>query len=214
MPCCGSSAMHFCCASLPRSVSFLVMAASAATLHLQALPACIGSEQRAADRLEQSTVWLQGEVLCLQLRSRKNLPEGSGILKRACSCRASPAICPVHVLWHKFLSQQEVGSKPWAGINPAAARCCLRAVLESLQASLSIVLRRAKLEYVQVNQAQSYSLHDFRRGHAKVRPLPQCFPVRAMECYCLQGHAERRKDAWRNLACRPMEKRRVRQVPR
>ena len=118
----------------------------------QALPTQVNDSSAAQARGAQSVVWREGEELCLRLSTRKNLPCGSGVLRRACSCHGSfLQICPIHVLWDTFLGGL-VGQKPWASSRPATVRSQLRSTLAKLG----------------VPMAGHYGTHDFRRGHAKV----------------------------------------------
>lgn len=119
---------------------------------LQALPLCkMRPDSPGADN-EQTIIWLEGDTVCLRIRRRKNLPRGSGILKRKCSCQGGTNSCAVHTLWHKFLAELPEGARPFAHISAGMARKRLRQILTSLR----------------VPNAQAYGTHDFRRGHADV----------------------------------------------
>ena len=89
-------------------------------------------------------------TLCLQLKSRKNKPEGS-ILKRECWCKGGvhSMTCPIHVIWPQF-ERLAIGTKPFAGITPAKALKTLRWFLHCLN----------------IEGAALYRCHDIRRGHA------------------------------------------------
>ena len=97
-------------------------------------------------------MWRERDELCMRLRVRKNRLEGSGTMRRACSCQATAALCPIHVLWDLFL-REFVRQQPFCHISPALARDGIRATLAGLS----------------VPNAAAYGTHDFRRGHAKVR---------------------------------------------
>ena len=101
--------------------------------------------------LHQSAMWKTGEVICLRLRSRKNAQFGSGIMRRACTCPGSRAMCPVHALWERHFARLPDGSMPWAGMSSGSALSALRNVLTHLA----------------VPCADEYGTHAFRRGHAQ-----------------------------------------------
>ena len=115
----------------------------------EALPAVCGNIGMADSGCEQAVVYLDGDVLCLRLKCRKNKQEGS-LLKRECWCNSCPATCPVHRLWPYLLSCG-LGQKPFAGITPANALTRLRCCLTELR----------------IPEARYYRTHDFRRGHAQ-----------------------------------------------
>ena len=60
-------------------------------------------------------------------------------------------MCPVHALWHGFFEGLAMGATPWARVSAGEVRRKLRVGLVALS----------------VANAESYSTHDFRRGHAK-----------------------------------------------
>ena len=84
---------------------------------------------------EQSVLFLNEDTgeLCLRLHRRKNRPQGS-LLKRVCSCKGSPDMCPIHILWDKYFRQLSPGCAPWKGhISAPQARSRLRDSLRALQ---------------------------------------------------------------------------------
>ena len=120
---------------------------------------------------EQAVLWLNectGE-LCLRLHRRKNREQGS-LLQRVCSCKGSPDICPIHILWDKFFKQLSPGCAPWKShISAPQARSRLRDSLRALQV-VSMLSQRScclRQRICQVPNAAMYGTHDFRRGHAK-----------------------------------------------
>lgn len=117
----------------------------------EALPACKGSPDNPAFSHKQTLIWKEGDAICLRLLRRKNRPQGSGTMRRGCTCRGSDHMCAVHGLWGKFWEHQVEGSQPWLGINPAQARSRLRQLLSRFR----------------VPKAEKYGTHDFRRGHAE-----------------------------------------------
>ena len=88
--------------------------------------------------------------LVLRLARRKNKQHGS-VLWRACCCAHSNKwwLCPVHTLG-RWLSMQLHGARPFAGLRADTARQVLK----------------QRLGRACVEEASSYVLHDFRRGHA------------------------------------------------
>ena len=102
-------------------------------------------------------MWLDGETVCFRMLRRKNRPNGSGVLKRICSCSGGAATCAVHTLWEKFIAPLPDGAHPWQSITAEKARGRLRQVLGRLG----------------VPDAGKFGTQDFRRGHAEVCPL--CF---------------------------------------
>ena len=119
----------------------------------EALPACRSNvaEQESTDA--QTAIWLDADALCIRIKRRKNRQQGSGVLRRKCSCQGDPKTCAIHVLWDKFLAELPLGTCPWACITPAVARDRLRHLLQKLG----------------VPESATYGTHDFRRGHAEVR---------------------------------------------
>ena len=117
----------------------------------EALPACRGSPSNPGLVERQTLIWRDGDTICLRMRRRKNRPQGSGVLRRQCSCSGSVHMCAVHTLWDKFWASRAEGEQPWAHIGPSQARARLRRLLQRLQ----------------VPRAHEYGTHDFRRGHAE-----------------------------------------------
>ena len=84
---------------------------------------------------EQSAVWFDGSAVCLRLLRRKNRHQGSGVLKRICTCDGDPLTCMVHVFWGKFLAELPDGACPWAHVTAAQARARLHRILNVLKVS-------------------------------------------------------------------------------
>ena len=129
------------------------------SLHIfffKALPACLGDPADPDMDSEQTAVWFENDMLCVRLLRRKNRPNGSGVLRRACSCRAdstqSRLTCPVHTLWHNFLAKLPSGAHPWDDVSNSMAISNLREALRAIK----------------VKDADKYWTHDLRRGHADV----------------------------------------------
>ena len=116
----------------------------------------------------QSAIWRDGDEICVRLLRRKNRPQGSGIMRRRCSCAAGVrTCCAVHTLWERFFALLPDGTCPWAAVSPSQA----------------IVRLRRLLEVLGVPDASAYGTHGFRRGHAEVGSWPcACNPCR---CTCL-----------------------------
>ena len=102
---------------------------------------------------EQSIVWREGEEVCLRLRSRKNRRQGSGVMRRACTCAGGKATCMVHTFWDSWMQFWPDGEAPWSP-------CTAQLAITRLRADL------AKLAPV-VTEPEKYGTHDFRRGHAE-----------------------------------------------
>ena len=101
----------------------------------------------------QSTIWRDGDEICLRLLRRKNRPQGSGIMRRRCSCAAGVrTCCAVHTLWERFFALLPDGTCPWAAVSPSQAMTRLRRLLQVLG----------------VPDVSDYGTHGFRRGHAEV----------------------------------------------
>ena len=113
----------------------------------EALPTVCSSTGK-ADSDSQTVLYLNGEVLCLRLKSRKNKLGGS-LLERRCWCKSCTKTCPVHVLWPKLLSLGS-GTKIFGDISPGKALTRLRCCLSEMA----------------VPDAKHYRTHDLRRGHA------------------------------------------------
>ena len=91
-----------------------------------------------------------GEDVVLRLAKRKNRAHGS-TLRRGCWCSSkADTTCPVHVLG-PWLDSLPPGSKPFSGITAVAARRDLK----------------RRLRCLKVKAADTYWLHDLRRGHAQ-----------------------------------------------
>ena len=118
---------------------------------VQALPMCRCDPDSLGASKEQSIIWFDGTAVCLRLLRRKNRPQGSGTLRRVCSCKGCVQTCAVHTLWEGFLAGLPAGTHPWSGLAPGTARDKLRAGLVSLG----------------VPNAGLYGTHDLRRGHAE-----------------------------------------------
>lgn len=119
---------------------------------LQALPACKMQPDAPGSASEQSIIWLENETVCLRLLRRKNRPQGSGVLRRVCTCAGGAATCAVHTLWYQFLAELPDGAHPWRWITAGKARDRLRIILHRLG----------------ISEAGTYGTQDFRRGHAEV----------------------------------------------
>ena len=68
----------------------------------------------------------------------------------ACWCKDCQLTCPVHILWPWF-QKLELGTNPFADINPVQALSTLRCLLQQLE----------------IEEAGQYRTQDLRRGHAK-----------------------------------------------
>ena len=99
----------------------------------------------------QAAIWKDGNQICIMLKTRKNLPGGSGVIRRDCSCPGAVKLCPVHKLWEGFLADVPVGARPWAGTSAAMALGWTRRALRELS----------------VQDAGAHGTHAFRRGHAR-----------------------------------------------
>ena len=118
----------------------------------EALPVQVGSVGGAGEPLppgRHSCVGLRGGDLVLHLARRKNKPHGSTLV-RSCWCAQCKVTCPVHVLG-PWLASWPGGHRPFAHVSARAARVCLRRQLSALGVAC----------------AESYWLHDFRRGHTQ-----------------------------------------------
>ena len=122
----------------------------------EALPACKGEPTNESLLQQQTLIWREGDCVCLRLLRRKNMRQGSGILKRKCSCKDAATdfnrdTCVVHSLWDRFFDKMPEGSQPWRKVTANKARARLREVLTNLD----------------VPEPDTYATHDFRRGHAE-----------------------------------------------
>ena len=98
-------------------------------------------------RESQATLCIEGSVLVLYLRRRKNKPQGSRLV-RSCWCSSSTVTCPLHVIG-KFMAERP-GLPLFPGITSQSALVTLRECLASLATP----------------SASDYRTHDLRRGHA------------------------------------------------
>ena len=105
---------------------------------------------------EQSIIWKDGDEVCLRIARRKNRPNGSGTMRRKCTCKGGQMTCAIHMLWEQFFEKLDDGEKPWAHIAAGTARSRLRQILCRLD----------------IKEAGKYGTQDFRRGHAEA---PLCF---------------------------------------
>ena len=156
----GSICLSFACAI--RSVSIgLCRCAISVYGHdgasMKALPMCRASPCSTIAAQEQTIIWRDGDEVCIRIARRKNRPNGSGTLRRKCTCCGGAWTCAVHMLWDQYFALLDDGAKPWAQITAGKARERLRRILERLR----------------VPDACKYGTHDFRRGHAEAT---QCLP--------------------------------------
>lgn len=122
-----------------------------------------------ADRA-QSIIWRDGDEICVRLLRRKNLPRGSGTMRRKCSCAAGVrTCCAVHTLWERFFALLPDGTCPWAAVSP----------------SLAIARLRRLLQVLGVPDVNAYGTHGFRRGHAEVGRFGPCACKNRCTCICL-----------------------------
>ena len=119
----------------------------------QALPACKGSPDTPGLAEKQTLIWKDEQGVCIRILRRKNRPQGSGVLRRVCSCAGGQKTCVVHKLWETFLEPLPVGAEPWKSLQPGHVRSRLRRLLNILG----------------VPDAAKYATQDFRRGHAEAR---------------------------------------------
>jgi len=136
---------------LSYAMLWLISYAFLLRLPSEALPLCKLRPGDSRAPGEQTIIWREGDEVCLRMLRRKNRPNGSGTLRRMCTCRGSVSTCIVHTLWDRFLAKLDEGAKPWAGISEGMAMARLRKILERLS----------------VPDAAKYGTHDFRRGHAE-----------------------------------------------
>ena len=131
----------------PFAMAYLTSYVFLLRLPSECLPICTGSVGNSADG--QAIIEVNSEKVSLQLRSRKNRPNGS-LLVRKCWCNSCMETCPVHVLGAYY---EGLGNdvSPFGHITAAAALEMLRCMLEKLE----------------VENARFYRTHDFRRGHAR-----------------------------------------------
>ena len=116
----------------------------------EALPMCRESGGMAAHgQAGNSCIRRVGDEVVLNLRTRKNRRQGSTLTRR-CWCSKSVETCPLHVLWPFFEGLPE-GSQPFRALR-----------MESVLMRL-----RLRLRALNVENANDYRTHDFRRGHAR-----------------------------------------------
>jgi hypothetical protein len=116
----------------------------------EGLPMTVGGDPLLplAAGVHSAVAVVDGELV-LRLARRKNKQHGS-VLRRACCCgHSNKWLCPVHTLG-RWLSLQPPGARPFAGLRADTARQALK----------------QRLGRASVEEASSYVLHDFRRGHA------------------------------------------------
>ena len=133
----------------------------------EALPmvVCASEPQRG---VHKAAVWREGDNICVLLSCRKNLQGGSGVLRRTCSCAGSPLMCPVHILWDKFLANVPVDTKPWLNVSAAQVMKWIRGAF----LALTVCVWNGRQIYgvvfcKQVPNASAYGTHSLRRGHAR-----------------------------------------------
>ena len=89
----------------------------------EALPACKGTPGNPDLAEKQTLIWREGDEVCLRLRRRKNRPQGSGVMRRGCTCNGgSTHMCAIHGLWDTFFEDLPDGHQPWQRIGPSQAR--------------------------------------------------------------------------------------------
>ena len=79
--------------------------------------------------------------------------QGSGIMRRSCTCRGGKATCAVHTLWDDWFEHWPTGAAP-------RENCSQQFVIKRLRQDL------AKLAPM-VSEPEKHGTHDFRRGHAE-----------------------------------------------
>jgi hypothetical protein len=144
----------------------------------------------------QTIIWREGDEICIRIARRKNRPNGSGTLRRRCTCVGGASTCAVHMLWDQYFGNLEEGTMPWhPQIDPSNARARLRQILRRLD----------------IVDADKYGTQDLRRGHAEV-PLYLCACCIRM-CLSFAGHATIWMHASRDTPCGAMEVSRLPEVP-
>ena len=114
----------------------------------EAIPVVRGCVGLSHNEEHANCVYMEGELLCLKLKRRKNKPRGS-LLKRACWCHDCACTCPVHVLW-PFFQRLDVGQAAFPRASAGGALRQLRSVLHTLG----------------IANYSCYRCHDLWRGHA------------------------------------------------
>ena len=114
----------------------------------EALPMVVG---RLGQPCEAKSILYLGEddTLVLELKSRKNKPQGSKLIRRCC-CSRHPKSCALHLI-KPLLESAETGTAMFKLISPDDAVKKLRQLLSA----------------VGVRDARLYRPHDLRRGHAE-----------------------------------------------
>ena len=67
--------------------------------------------------------------------AHQNRQDGSGVMRRSCSCRGSSSTCPVHCLWEKYLADIPAGTQPWQKVSPGQVLGWMRKTLQALAVS-------------------------------------------------------------------------------
>ena len=137
-------------------------------------------DREPADNLHQAAIWANDAEICVKFRSRKNMQNGSGVLKRGCTCPGIPSICPVHELWDKLLCDTQRGTCAWAGTTAAAALRDIRAILRKMNVRISsscavALHQRVHLSYRSMAMRPSAPTHsegDTRRRDSCARLFP------------------------------------------
>ena len=173
----------------------------------EALPMCVcaSEPQRGAHK---AAIWRDGDEVCILLSSRKNLQGGSGVLRRACCCQGNAQMCPVHILWDKFLASVPVGTMPWLNVSPAQVLKWIRGALLALAVCIVFLQKAAcAISCKQVPNASAYGTHSFRRGHARVCGIWIIHCAQHGVPHVLAGPSGVRSNASRDSSCWSMEKR-------
>ena len=102
---------------------------------------------------KQSIIWRDGSDICLRLRTRKNRRQGSGVLRRTCTCAGGKVTCAVHTLWDDWFEHWPAGEAAWANCTPQFTIKRLREDLGKLAPVIS--------------EPEKYGTHDVCRGHAE-----------------------------------------------
>jgi hypothetical protein len=89
-------------------------------------------------------------VVCLELESRKNMPQGT-TMKRRCICDSHPDLCPVHIF----------------GLVVKALGCTMLGPIFNFSYQSFHNVLRAHLTALGVENAQKYTSKAFRRGTAQ-----------------------------------------------
>ena len=92
--------------------------------------------QQKGEKHSVATMVVQGQLSRFPVL--QNRPEGSGVMRRACSCKGSPPTCPVHVLWEKYLVDIPAGTQPWQRVTPNQVLTWMRKTLHDLAVSATL----------------------------------------------------------------------------